>query len=218
MKLQTIVIIVGLIAIPIIGFRAYSAMSAPLPIGFPPPTAAGKIEIKHYPHYRSGTYTYIGPLRQAANAAFEPLYRHISSNDIPMTAPVETRYPIITLQEGQSGKGDEIGQAEVSFLYRDKDVHPQNVAQDIQVEDHPAMTVVSIGVQGAYTFTSYQQNLERLREWLRQHPNYTVSGPPRRFLYNSPFTPDVIKYSEVQIPIRVNLYSRTTYYDESKYL
>ena len=203
MKLQTIAIIVGLIAIPIIGFGAYSAMSAPLPIGFPPPTAAGKIEIKHYPAYRSGTYTYVGPLSQAANAAFEPLYRHISSNNIPMTAPVETRYPIITLQEGQSGNAlEEVGQAKVSFLYRDTDVHPQNIAQGIQVEDHPAMTVVSIGLQGAYTFTSYQQNLERLREWLRLHPNYTVSGPPRRFFYDSPFTPDVLKYSEVQIPIK----------------
>ncbi len=202
MKLQTILIIVGLIAIPVIGFGAYSAMSAPLPIGFPPPTPAGKIEIKHYPAYRSGTYIYNGQLSQAANAAFEPLYRHISSNNIPMTAPVETRYPIITLQEGQSGRADEVGQAEVSFLYRDKDVHPQNVAQGIQVEDHPAMTVVSIGLQGAYTFTSYQQNLERLREWLRQHPHHTVSGPPRRFFYDSPFTPDALKFSEVQIPIK----------------
>ncbi|MBR8839574.1 MAG: heme-binding protein [Stigonema ocellatum SAG 48.90 = DSM 106950] len=202
MKLLTVVIIVGLIAIPVIGFGVYSAMSAPLPIGFPPPTEKGKIEIKHYPAYRSGTYTYIGQLSQAANAAFEPLYRHITSNNIPMTAPVETRYPIITLQEGQSGKTLEVGQAEVSFLYRDKDVHPQNIAQGIQVEDHPAMTVVSIGLQGAYTFASYQQNLERLREWLRQHPNYTVSGPPRRFFYDSPFTPDVLKCSEVQIPIK----------------
>ena len=99
---------------------------------FPPPTEKGKIEIKHYPAYRSGTYTYNGQLSQAANAAFEPLYRHISSNNIPMTAPVETRYPIITLQEGPSGKSDEVGQAEVSFLYRDQDVHPQNIAQGIQ--------------------------------------------------------------------------------------
>ena len=128
------------------------------PERFPPPTEKGKIEIKHYPAYRSGTYTYNGQLSQAANAAFEPLYRHISSNNIPMTAPVETRYPIITLQEGSSGKGDEVGQAEVSFLYRDQDVHPQNIAQGIQIEDRPAMTVVSIGLQGAYTFASYQQN------------------------------------------------------------
>ena len=93
MKLQTILIIVGLIAIPVIGFGAYSAMSAPLPIGFPPPTPAGKIEIKHYPAYRSGTYIYNGQLSQAANAAFEPLYRHISSNNIPMTARLGNPLP-----------------------------------------------------------------------------------------------------------------------------
>ena len=200
MKLP-IIPLVGLLAVPIIAFAINRTVSAPLPLGFPSPTAAGKIEIKHYPAYRSGTYTYNGQLSQAANVAFGPLYNHISSNNIPMTAPVETRYPIVTIQEGQSGKADEVGQAEVSFLYRDKDVHPQNVAQGIRVEEHPAMTVVSIGVQGAYNFASYQQNLERLREWLRQHPKYVVSGPPRRFFYDSPFIPDALKRSEVQIPV-----------------
>ncbi len=199
MKLS-IIQILGLLAVPAISFGIYHAVSAPLPLGFPSPTAAGLIEIKHYPAYRSSNYTYNGQLSQAANVAFGPLYNHITSNNIPMTAPVETRYPIITLQDGQSGT-DEVGQAEVSFLYRDKDVHPQNMAQGIQVEDHPAMTVVSIGVQGAYNFASYQQNLERLREWLRIHSKYVVSGPPRRFFYDSPFIPDALKRSEVQIPV-----------------
>lgn len=85
MKLQTILVIVSFLAIPIIGFIAYNAVSAPLPDGFPQPTTAGKIEVKHYPAYRSGTYTYKGKLSQAANASFEPLFKHISSNGISMT-------------------------------------------------------------------------------------------------------------------------------------
>jgi hypothetical protein len=91
--------LLGLLAILVIGI-GYNAATAPLPDDFPQPTPDGKIEVKSYPAYRSGTYGYSGPLRQAAEVAFEPLYRHISSNNIGMTAPVETRYPMLTLQEG----------------------------------------------------------------------------------------------------------------------
>jgi hypothetical protein len=48
MKPQTILLIVGLSAIPVIGFMAYSSASAPLPNGFPYPTPRGKIEVKKY--------------------------------------------------------------------------------------------------------------------------------------------------------------------------
>ena len=201
MKVKTLVLLLGLLAIPAILFGIYSAVSAPLPEGFPPPTPAGKIEVKHYPAYRSGTVTYSGQLAQAANAAFEPLYQHISSNNIAMTAPVETRYPIITLQEGSGGQLDERGQAEVSFLYRSTSIHPQQIAQGIKVEYHEPMLVVSVGIQGPYSYASYQQNLERLHSWLVQHPDYEVAGSPRRFFYDSPLIPDALKRSEVQMPI-----------------
>jgi len=46
---------------------------------------------------------YSGELSIAANSAFSPLYRHISSNNIGMTAPVETRYPVSTLEAGEMG-------------------------------------------------------------------------------------------------------------------
>jgi SOUL heme-binding protein len=202
MKPQTLLVIVGLLAIPIIGFAAYSAASAPLPDGFPQPTSAGKIEVKHYPAYRSGTYTYKGQLSQAANKSFEPLFRHISSNGIGMTAPVEARYPSITLEELPNEKSVEVGQVEVSFLYRNETVQPQKIAEGIRVENHPAITVVSIGVSGPYTYTAYQENLARLRDWLSKNRGYIVAGLPRRFFYDSPFIPDMFKRSEVQIPIQ----------------
>lgn len=63
------------------------------------------------------------------------------------------------------------------------------------------MTVVSIGIKGPYSYASYQQHMEQLREWLTQHPGYTVIGSPRRFFYDSPFIPDALKRSEVQIPL-----------------
>ena len=203
MKLQTILLLLGLVALPVLGFGVYRAISAPLPDGFPPPTPAGKIEVKQYPAYRCGTYHYNGSLSQAANVAFEPLYSHISSNSMPMTAPVEARYPLLTLQaQPTSQKPDEQGEAAVSFLYRNRNVQPQQVAHGIQVEDQPAMTVVSLGVRGPYTFTSYQQSLQQLSVWLKQHPHYKVIGAPRRFFYDSPFIPDALKRSDAQIPLQ----------------
>jgi hypothetical protein len=202
MKIRTLLLLLGLIAIPVILIGVYNAVSAPLPEGFPSPTPAGKVEVKHYPAYRSGTVRYQGQLSQATSAAFDPLYRHISSNNIGMTAPVEARYPLTTLDQSSEGKPDERGEVKVSFLYRSTDVNPQQIAQGIEVEDSAPMMVVSLGLQGNYSYASYQQHVDQLRDWLAQHPEYSVAGSPRRFFYDSPFIPDAIKRSEVQIPIR----------------
>ncbi len=202
MKLENLLLPIGVLAVVAIAFFAYSAAAAPLPEGFPPPTQKGKIEVKQYPAYRAATVRYSGELSQAANRAFNPLYRHISSNNISMTAPVEARYPVSTLEAGEIGTPDERGEALVSFLYRSTDVYPQEIAQDIQVEDIAPMTVLSLGLKGSYDYSSYQKNIERLREWLAQHPDWTVVGSPRRFFYDAPYVPEPLKQSEIQVPIR----------------
>ena len=177
---------------------AYSAASAPLPEGFPPPSPDGEIEIKQYPEYRAATVQTPGNLDSAPSRGFSPLFRHISSNDISMTAPVETRYPATTLAGSAASEGD----ATVSFLYRSLDIVPQEVAQDIQIEDIPPMLVLSIGTRGSYNLETYQASIQRLQTWLAAHPDYTVVGPPRRFFYDGPFLPDALKRSDVQIPVR----------------
>lgn len=201
MKLQQGLLVLGIIGIGAAAllFGAYSAASAPLPEGFPPPTPKSEIEVKQYPEYRAATVHTIGALENAPSQGFSPLYQHISSNDISMTAPVETRYPVTTLQDRSTTQGD----AEVSFLYRNLDIVPQEVAQDIQIEDIPPMTVVSIGIRGSYDFATYTSSIQQLQAWLADHPNYTVAGPPRRFFYDGPFIPDALKRSDVQIPVEV---------------
>lgn len=72
MKLQNLLLPLGILAIAAIAFFAYSAAAAPLPQGFPPPTSESKIEIKHYPAYRCATVRYSGELSMAANTAFNP--------------------------------------------------------------------------------------------------------------------------------------------------
>jgi hypothetical protein len=195
MKLHHLLIPLGLIALTALAIGVYQASSAPLPAGFPSPTPNGRIEVKNYPAYRAATYRYRGQLSEAANRAFYPLYQHISSNEISMTAPVETRYPDSTRTGATSGE------AEVSFLYRDTTTYPKEIADNIQIEDVPSMTVVSLGLQGGYDYDSYQQGLTRLNEWLAGHPGYRAVGSPRRFFYDGPYVPDPLKRSEIQIPV-----------------
>lgn len=199
LNLNAILILLGVAALAAVAVGVYRANSAPLPEGFPPPTPAGKIEVKRYPAYRMATYRYRGKLSQAANRSFSPLFQHISRNEIAMTAPVETRYPSSTWEGGD--KLEEVGEASVSFLYRRTDTYPQEIAQNIEVEDVPPMVVVSLGQQGSYTYESYLENLGRLKDWLAQHPEYRVSGVPRRFFYDGPFVPDALKRSEIQLPL-----------------
>ena len=200
MKLSQGLLILGVVAIGIGGlfFWAYRSASAPLPEGFPPPTANGNIEIKQYPEYRAATVQVTGNLASASSRGFSPLFRHISSNDISMTAPVETRYPTATLQESSETEGD----AAVSFLYRSLDIVPQEIAKEVQVEDIPLMTVVSIGVKGGYDYDIYTSGIKQLQDWLAKHSEYEVAGPPRRFFYDGPFMPDTLKRSDIQIPVQ----------------
>lgn len=202
MKLSQGLLIVGVIvagvgALLVWGYRT---ASAPLPNGFPLPTAKGEIEVKQYPAYRAATVQVRGDLAQAPSRGFSPLFRHISNNDISMTAPVETRYPQATLQAGAISEGD----AAVSFLYRSVDVVPKEVAQNVQVEDIPPMEVVSVGVRGGYGYGVYTRGVQQLQDWLTAHPEYGVVGPPRRFFYDGPFIPNNLKRSDIQIPVQRN--------------
>lgn len=195
MKLHHLLIPLGIVVLAVVAVGIYQASSAPLPAGFPPPTPDGQIEVKNYPAYRAATYRYRGQLSEAANRAFSPLYQHISSNEISMTAPVETRYPDSTRT------GVTSGEAEVSFLYRDTATYPKEIADNIRVEDIAPMTVVSLGLQGGYDYDSYHEGLTRLNEWLTENPGYRAVGSPRRFFYDGPYVPDALKRSEIQIPV-----------------
>ncbi len=196
MKITYLIIPLSIMTILAVGIGVYQANSAPLPEGFPPLTPPNQIEVKQYPPYRVATYQTEGELSLAANQAFSPLFQHISSNQISMTSPVETRYPLSTFEGSTSGK------AEVSFLYRNLDIIPQEIADNIEVKDIPAMTVVSLGLQGGYSYQSYQEGLRLLTNWLKENPEYQRVGNPRRFFYDGPYKPDMLKRSEIQIPLK----------------
>jgi hypothetical protein len=83
-------------------------------------------------------------------------------------------------------------------------IYPKAIASNIEIEDIPPMTVVSLGLKGGYSYRNYREGLVRLEDWLKQHPEYEIARLPRRFFYDGPYIPDVLKRSEIQIPIRPN--------------
>lgn len=121
---------------------------------------------------------------------FRSLFRHITRNDVSMTAPVEMTY-------------DEDGPTSMSFLYGSLEIGEPGGDGVVEVADQAAATVVAIGVRGSYTQQRYEENLALLTKWLAANADqWEVVGEPRQLSFNSPFVPGVMKYSEVQIPIR----------------
>jgi len=180
--------------------RPFMLKEAKLPAGFPSPGPIGEVIVKEYPAYRMArVHRGKGGVTGGPNVMFRPLFNHIKRNDIPMTAPIEIRYP------EQSESGD--GAASMAFLYGEPSWGTSGADatdQRVVVEDVPAMTVVSIGVRGSYTDANFKKALGKLTEWLQQHEQQVrVNGPPRYMGYNSPFVIGFLKYGEVQLPVEL---------------
>jgi hypothetical protein len=166
---------------------------AELPTGFPLPGPVGRIVVKQYPAYRAAVQSAQTPDgRQSPNGMFNPLFKHITRNDIAMTAPVEMSY--------QDGDQKPISMA---FLYGDPSIGKTGADQSVNVVDLPPVTVLSIGVRGDYDEQTFNTGLAALRQWLKDNPDkFQPAGPPRFLGYNSPFVPSFWAFGEVQIPVR----------------
>ena len=162
-----------------LSFRPYD--EAPLPEGFPAFTPVGVIEVKTYPAYRKA----VGP-------AFWPLFRHIQTQGIPMTAPVEMRRAV-----GDDGNG------QMAFLYQNTDVGQVGPIDGVAVEDTPETTVASLGMRGRMSESTAEEARERLEAWLADQSTYTRVGEGdvsfRLYGYNSPMVSDREKYWEAQL-------------------
>ncbi len=174
-----------------------SRINTKLPVGYPPPTAIGAIELKWYPSVRRATVEGGGSADWGTNFAFWPLFRHIERNEIAMTAPVEIDYEDVEDAE------DRPGDWKMAFLYEKFTDGPEGEYGKVVVSDAPPVVVLSAGVRGPYRVTNDQQALEALEAWLAEHPEWERAAPPRVLRYNGPEMPNSRKWSEVQIPVRL---------------
>jgi hypothetical protein len=167
-------------------------IEAPLPNGFPQPTALGEIEIKTYPAYRMARTTMNGEADQ--RLAFFKLFGHITLNQIAMTAPVELTYA--------AGEREQINQRSMAFLYENQEIGNPIQAGPITVSDVAPMTVVSLGVRGDYSRDRVVEGEKQLRAWLDQNGEYEVAGNLRLLGYNSPMVPVERRFAELQFPVK----------------
>ena len=171
-----------------------------LPEGYPRPTPPNAIEIKRYPSVRRAEISGRGDLRSAGSRAFRPLFRHISQNDIAMTAPVE-----MEMAETPETINDDTPWT-VSFLYESADLGPTGADdrnRGVRVIDTKPVTVLAIGQQGTpLAMDRLGPAIAELERWLDNNPDWHAAGPPRTFGYNGPMTPARLRWSEVQIPIK----------------
>lgn len=173
--------------------------SAPLPDGWPELTPIDEVEIREYPSYRAAVVTE-EDVKAGTTPMFRSLFQHISSNDIPMTSPVDMTY-----DDGGSSDGhaDESGDrmTGMAFLYRTPDLGPVGTDGVVRVEDIAPQAYASTGVRGSYSQAHYSEGLARVNAWLSAQSAWKADGSSRYLGYNSPFVPWFWRYGEVQVPV-----------------
>ena len=181
--------------------RPWLVPEANLPEGFPPPGPVDEIVVKTYPAHRLARVRAEG----GGNGMFMKLFRHIERNDIKMTAPVEMSWQGVRPAAEQAPAAVGREPEAMAFLYGKATIGAAgNDPKDPQVvvEDVPEVKVVSIGLRGGYDKETFDRGAKRLAAWLAEHPEWEAAGGLRSLAYNSPFVPNIAKYSETQLPIR----------------
>jgi hypothetical protein len=163
-------------------------MEAELPPGFPPPTPAYEIELLSYPAYRLAS----ADMARGDGRAFWTLFEHIESNDIPMTAPVETTY----------SEEDARRPATMAFLYDEASRGEVGERGAVTIADVAPQLVVSIGCRGNDTPARIASARSALESWIAERSDLEVAGPLRVMGFNSPMVIGSRRFFEVQIPVR----------------
>jgi hypothetical protein len=97
---------------------------------------------------------------------------------------------------------DAEGSWTMSFLYRTADLGPTGEDGRVKVLDNPEMTVVAIGMRGAYGMGTVNAGLEELQKWFAGQDEWEPVGDPRGLNYNGPQVRMRDKWSEVQVQVR----------------
>lgn len=172
-------------------------VATPLPEGYPRPTPPGAIEVKKYPAVRRATYSGKGKgpngMKNSA-IGFWPLFAHIKTRGIAMTAPVEIEYKGLEA-------GEEARRWSMSFLYRSQDLGPEGSYGSIAVEDAEPVTVFAVGLAGDATREKVDEALRELEQAIEDSKEWRRDGEPRVLGYNGPDVRQKDRWSEVQIPV-----------------
>lgn len=165
---------------------------AELPTGFPDFQAVGELELRDYPAYRMVRTE----MKRGSMGAFWPLFRHIESNGIAMTTPVQMDW-------NGSDLGNGAKPSQMAFLYGDPSISPKTTDPGVEVVEVAAMTVISVGAIGDDRKDTIEAMQERILGFLAsRNGEWEIAGSWRSMGYNSPMVPRDRRYFEVQLPVR----------------
>ncbi|NBT89346.1 MAG: hypothetical protein EBT50_00755 [Verrucomicrobia bacterium] len=153
-----------------------------------PMTAAGFCEIKTLPAGTVLRTSNRGEYFQENNGLFRRLFQTINQNKVPMTVPVEAKMK----------PGTMVFYLDQASAKREDLQLPAGVTR----ESLPTRTVASVGIRGGYTRESYEENLAKLRAWLKTQKKWRMAGEPYAVYWNGPFTLAPFKRSEVHLPVQ----------------
>jgi effector-binding domain-containing protein len=149
-------------------------------------TPVGRFEVKTLPAATVMVTATSGDYFDKANGLFMTLFRYIRKQGVDMTVPVEGHHAPAQMNFYMSSRDQGRGLPD---------------AEGVQVRKLPERTVASYGVRGSYTRENYLAAIARLRDWLKEHPEYSVTGEPYAVYWNGPYVPGFLKRFEVHIPV-----------------
>ena len=159
-----------------------------LPKGWPAPGPFDQVTRKKYPAYRAAFTASSSP-----NGGFWTLFKHIQSNGIPMSSPVE-----MTMKEKPEGG---MVMEQMGFLYQSPDVGKGGAdGPNVSVRDVSALSVLSYTWQGPRTDAEVTKARAAI-EAVRLRKKLQVTGY-RLFGYNSPSVPKNKQTHELQAVLK----------------
>ena len=174
--------------------RPFVISEANLPSGFPEPGPVGVVILKKYPACREARVEAPG---NNSNDMFMTLFRHIQSNNISMTAPVEITW-------GMDAATQPVNPVAMAFIYHDSSIGTPGTHDHVNVIDLPAMSVLSVGIRGGFGKEQIEPAVKMIDQYLADHAwQYKPIGPVRYLGYNSPFVPPFMRFGEVQLPVQL---------------
>lgn len=150
------------------------------------PTSPGTVERKTIPQSVVAEAETQASYFDHDNNLFRRLFRFINENDISMTVPVEA----------------DVNPGRMRFFIAPSQVDRAESTASVEVMTREPIDVVSAGLRGGYSESRFEKGVDRLRQWLKEHPEWIPTGDPVAVYWNGPFTLPFLKKSEVYIPIR----------------
>lgn len=170
----------------------------------------GKLELRVYPEHVVATVTVRGSVEQAANAAFEPLFRYISganlrSESFAMTAPVIQQpigerlamtAPVIQKESG----ADHWTVAFVLPAGRFLEEYPKPTDTQVHLQSIPEELAAALRWSGSWTSKNVARWTDELRDLIAE-AGFSEAGEARWARFDPPMKAPFRRRNEIVIPI-----------------